>query len=75
MFKIGDKVIFDANFYYNGDLSGTYDQNKSYTIVNIINNDVCLDVDPKRPLYHERFLLDPKQIRKEKLKRLNNLVI
>jgi hypothetical protein len=74
-FNIGDSVIFDPDFSYNKNIY--YDKSKSYIIVNIHYSkdskevtDIFINIDPNRPLYHKRFLLDVKKTRKEKLKNI-----
>jgi hypothetical protein len=51
----------------------SYDTNceNTYHVVNIKGNDIFLDIDPIRPLYKFRFLLDIKGLRKMKLKKLS----
>jgi hypothetical protein len=70
-FKIGDIVKFKTNDINNINIDIVYDMKKSYTIVNIKGNDIFLDIDPIRPLYKFRFLLDIKGLRKMKLKKLS----
>lgn len=69
-FKIGDKVIF-RNYnlnHINNNIK--YDMEKTYTVIDIRNADLYLDIDPTRPLHNERFLLDIKTTRKLKLQKI-----